>query len=71
MKRAITYAALIVLATLDTSPLHAQSSTVPSDAEIRQILVDRIDRDRQSVEIAVDPCSMATWARISSRQTSC
>ncbi len=53
MKRAITCAALIALATLDTSPLHAQSPTVPSDAEIRQILADRIDRDRQSVGIVV------------------
>jgi CubicO group peptidase (beta-lactamase class C family) len=53
MKRAITCAALIALATLDTSPLHAQSPTVPSDAEIRQILVDRIDRDRQNVGIVV------------------
>src|SRR5580765_40037 len=53
MKRAITWAALIALATLDTSPLHAQSPAVPSDAEIRQILADRIDRDRQSVGIVV------------------
>src|SRR4029077_20984611 len=53
MKRAITCAALIALATLDTSPLHAQSPSVPSDAEIRQILADRIDRDRQSVGIVV------------------
>jgi CubicO group peptidase (beta-lactamase class C family) len=55
MKRPITCAALIALATLkttSTSPLHAQSP-VPSDADIRQILVDRIDRDRQSVGIVV------------------
>jgi CubicO group peptidase (beta-lactamase class C family) len=56
MKRAITCAALVALATLETtstSSLHAQSPTVPSDAEIRQILADRIDRDRQSVGIVV------------------
>jgi len=53
MKRAITCAALIALATLDMSPLRAQSPAVPSDAEIRQILADRIDRDRQSVGIVV------------------
>jgi len=53
VKRAITWAALVALATIRTSPLHAQSPAVPSDAEIRQILVDRIDRDRQSVGIVV------------------
>ena len=54
MKRAHhACAALIALATLETSSLHAQSPTVPSDAEIRQILADRIDRDRQSVGIVV------------------
>jgi len=53
MKRIITCAALIAFATLYTSPLHAQSPTVPSDADIRQILADRIDRDRQSVGIVV------------------
>jgi hypothetical protein len=37
MKRIVTCAALIAFATLDTSPLHAQSPTVPSDADIRQI----------------------------------
>jgi CubicO group peptidase (beta-lactamase class C family) len=56
MKRAITCAALVALATLETtstSSLHAQSPGVPSDADIRQILADRIDRDRQSVGIVV------------------
>jgi len=53
MKPAITCAALIALATLETSSLHAQSPVVPSDADIRQILADRIDRDRQSVGIVV------------------
>ena len=53
MKRAITCAALIALASLQTSSLHARPPTVPSDADIRQILVDRIDRDRRSVGIVV------------------
>ena len=53
MKRTITCAALVAFATLDSSPLRAQSPTVPSDADIRQILTDRIDRDRQSVGIVV------------------
>src|SRR5262249_29877791 len=56
MKRAITCASLIALGIVGPSSLralHAQSPTVPSDADIRQILVDRIDRDRQSVGIVV------------------
>jgi CubicO group peptidase (beta-lactamase class C family) len=53
MKRAVTCAALIAFATLETSALRAQTRAVPSDADIRQILVDRIDRDRQSVGIVV------------------
>ena len=53
MKRGLTCAALIALATFETSSLHGQSPTVPSDADTRQILVDRIDRDRQSVGIVV------------------
>jgi CubicO group peptidase (beta-lactamase class C family) len=43
----------MALAIVKTSSLHAQSPTVPSDADIRQILADRIDRDRQSVGIVV------------------
>jgi CubicO group peptidase (beta-lactamase class C family) len=50
MKRAFTCAAIVGLATLHLS---AQPPIVPSDVEIRQILVDRIDRDRQSVGIVV------------------
>jgi hypothetical protein len=37
MKRAITCAALIALATLEASFLNAQSPTMPSNAEIRRI----------------------------------
>jgi D-alanyl-D-alanine-carboxypeptidase/D-alanyl-D-alanine-endopeptidase len=53
MKWTITCAALIALAMLTTSSLHAQSPAVPSDADIRQLLADRIDRDRQGVGIVV------------------
>src|SRR5215813_10731341 len=53
MKRAFTCAALLAIATVETLSLHAQSPAVPSDADIRQILADRIDRDRQSVGIVV------------------
>jgi CubicO group peptidase (beta-lactamase class C family) len=53
MTRDITCAALIALAILDASSLQAQTPPVPSDADIRQILADRIDRDRQSVGIVV------------------
>ena len=40
-------------ALLSTSPTRAQTATVPSDAEIRKILVDRIDTQKQSVGIVV------------------
>ena len=40
-------------ALLSASPTGAQSTTVPSDAEIRNILVDRIDTQKQSVGIVV------------------
>jgi CubicO group peptidase (beta-lactamase class C family) len=53
MTRDITCAALIALAILDASSPQAQTPPVPSDADIRQILADRIDRDRQSVGIVV------------------
>jgi CubicO group peptidase (beta-lactamase class C family) len=51
MQRAVI--ALAVLAVLDSSAARAQSSPVPSDAAIRQILVDRIDVQKQSVGIVV------------------
>jgi D-alanyl-D-alanine-carboxypeptidase/D-alanyl-D-alanine-endopeptidase len=45
---------LVLLAALVTvSPAGAQTSPVPSDAEIRKILVDRIDVQKQSVGIVV------------------
>jgi len=53
MKQAITCVALIALATLQAPSLYAQAPTSPSDADIRQILADRIDRDRQIVVIVV------------------
>ncbi len=40
-------------ALLSASPAGAQTATVPSDAEIRKILVDRIDAQKQSVGIVV------------------
>jgi CubicO group peptidase (beta-lactamase class C family) len=40
-------------ALLSASPAAAQTATVPSDAEIRKILVDRIDTQKQSVGIVV------------------
>jgi len=41
------------IACVGTSPAWAQTSAVPSDAEIRKILVDRIDAQKQSVGIVV------------------
>jgi serine-type D-Ala-D-Ala carboxypeptidase/endopeptidase len=46
----LTSSAIVGLATLHLS---AQPPIVPSDVEIRQILIDRIDRNRQSVGIVV------------------
>ena len=46
-----TVLAAVVL--VGTSPAHAQTSAVPSDAEILRILVDRIDVQKQSVGIVV------------------
>jgi serine-type D-Ala-D-Ala carboxypeptidase/endopeptidase len=45
--------ALAVFTLLDSSAARAQTSPVPSDAAIRQILVDRIDVQKQSVGIVV------------------
>jgi D-alanyl-D-alanine-carboxypeptidase/D-alanyl-D-alanine-endopeptidase len=44
---------ILALGLLAASTVHAQPSPVPSDAEIRQILVDRIDVQKQSVGIVV------------------
>lgn len=54
MKR-IHFFPMIVIASalLSASPSGAQTATVPSDAEIRKILVDRIDAQKQSVGIVV------------------
>ena len=46
-------AGLILASALLSSGLGAQSSIIATDAEIRKILVDRIDRYRQSVGIVV------------------
>jgi D-alanyl-D-alanine-carboxypeptidase/D-alanyl-D-alanine-endopeptidase len=46
-----SFALLAALVTV--SPAGAQTSPVPSDAEIRKILVDRIDAQKQSVGIVV------------------
>ena len=46
-----------------TSSAFAQSPS-PSDAEIRQILIDRIDRDRQSVGIVVGEIGPSSGRRI-------
>jgi len=43
----------IALAASIVGRLDAQSPALPSDTEVRQILVDRIDRDHQSVGIVV------------------
>jgi D-alanyl-D-alanine-carboxypeptidase/D-alanyl-D-alanine-endopeptidase len=43
----------IALAASAMGRLDAQSPALPSDAEVRQILVDRIDRDHQSLGIVV------------------
>ena len=53
MNRLIRATVLAAAALVGTSPAHAQTSAVPSDAEIRKILVDRIDAQRQSVGIVV------------------
>jgi D-alanyl-D-alanine-carboxypeptidase/D-alanyl-D-alanine-endopeptidase len=45
--------ALVALAGAATVPARAQPSAVPSDAEIRKILIDRIDAQKQSVGIVV------------------
>jgi len=37
----------------DTVAQSSADSTIPPDSEIRQILVDRIDKDHQSVGIVV------------------
>jgi len=50
MIRAIAF---LTLALAGASPARAQPATVPSDAEIREILVDRIDVQKQSVGIVV------------------
>jgi D-alanyl-D-alanine-carboxypeptidase/D-alanyl-D-alanine-endopeptidase len=43
----------IALAASAMGQLDAQPAAPPSDAEVRQILVDRIDRDHQSIGIVV------------------
>jgi D-alanyl-D-alanine-carboxypeptidase/D-alanyl-D-alanine-endopeptidase len=53
MKHRILTTVLAAAALVATSPAHAQNSAVPSDAEVRQILVDRIDAQKQSVGIVV------------------
>ena len=51
MKRVVCL--LAILTVLAPGAAHAQAPTVPSDAEIRKILVDRIDVQKQSVGIVV------------------
>ena len=51
MKNAVIVFAALAL--LDSSAARAQTSPIPSDAAIRQILVDRIDVQKQSVGIVV------------------
>jgi CubicO group peptidase (beta-lactamase class C family) len=53
LHRLIPATVLAAVALAGTSPAHAQTSAVPSDAEIRKILVDRIDAQKQSVGIVV------------------
>jgi serine-type D-Ala-D-Ala carboxypeptidase/endopeptidase len=48
--RAIALATIVLAA---ASPAGAQTSAIPSDAEIRKILVDRIDAQKQSIGIVV------------------
>jgi CubicO group peptidase (beta-lactamase class C family) len=43
----------VIFAVVLTQTFLAQSSTTPTDAEIRQILADRVDKYRQSVGIVV------------------
>ena len=44
---------LLLVCSLTLPSVHAQTSTVPPDPEIRKILADRIDRDHQGVGIVV------------------
>jgi D-alanyl-D-alanine-carboxypeptidase/D-alanyl-D-alanine-endopeptidase len=53
MNRLIQATVLAAAALMGTSSAHAQTPAVPSDAEIRKILVDRIDVQKQSVGIVV------------------
>lgn len=53
LHRMIRAIALVTLAFAVALPTRAQTSAVPSDAEIRKILVDRIDVQKQSVGIVV------------------
>jgi CubicO group peptidase (beta-lactamase class C family) len=53
LHRLIPATVLAAVALAGTSPAQAQTSAVPSDAEIRKILVDRIDAQKQSVGIVV------------------
>lgn len=53
MPRLISATMLAFVAAAGTPPAGAQTSAVPSDAEIRTILVDRIDVQKQSVGIVV------------------
>ena len=55
MRTQLIPALLLLLAVVAsvTRPLDAQTVVQASDAEVRQILVDRIDRDRQSIGIVV------------------
>src|SRR5580658_7970301 len=53
----LTVGTILMYGVVAQTPAHSQATTVASqmlpDGEIRQILVDRIDRDKQSVGIVV------------------
>lgn len=42
---------LVMMGIICSTPTQSRSSSLPSDAEIRKILIERIDKDRQSVGI--------------------